>query len=243
MSMTLHFIQLPLRAADADRLLKFGFVVIIYGQLCVTAYRRIFDPATGWVDMSTNLLCTFVAHSLFFCRDWLALPLDSSCGPGFVRQIWHYSTLPRTRMYFGICARTQILTMGLRHLLPPLLLLPLGKGSLFRLLREIVPSRWGGGGGIRSALERMAITRRWLPRLALTIVRTAAGCWLVSSLGAFLDNHELRLIQDPEEDERWNQWVVSELGQRWSTLDLVGKSVATILLGIGYSIRLWVTQS
>ncbi|KAK6859107.1 hypothetical protein PG995_004960 [Apiospora arundinis] len=242
MSMAPRLIQLPLRAADDYRLLKFGFVVIGFGQMFVTTYRRIFDPAAGWVDMFANLLCTTVAHSVVFCRDWWALPPDPSCGPGIARQIWHYSTLPRTRMYFGIYARTQIVTMGLRNLLPPLLLLPLGKGSLFRFLREITPSRWGGGGGgIRRAFERRAITRRCLPGLALKILGTAAGCWLVSSLGAFLENHELRLIQDPEEDERWNQWVVSQLRRRGSTLDLAAKSVATVLLVVGYSIRLWVT--
>ncbi|KAK7993297.1 hypothetical protein PG989_006678 [Apiospora arundinis] len=235
-----HSIQLPLRAADQHRMCGQGFLVVIMGQVFLTAYRRVFDPATGWVDMLTNVLCTGVAHSLFFIQDWWALPPDPPCSPGIARHIWHYSTLPRTLMYFGICGRTQIVTMGLRHLLPPLLLLPLGRGSLFHLLQEIAPSRLGGnGGGFRSVLERMANTGRSLPGLALTMLGTAAGCWFVSALGAYSDRHELRLIQDPEEDERWNEWFRSKHGHRVSSG--VGQLVTAVIWGVGYGTRLWVT--
>ncbi|KAK7994481.1 hypothetical protein PG991_016069 [Apiospora marii] len=190
--------QLPMSPADQYRLWKEGTGVLWFGQVYLTVYLRLFDPTAGLCDMCSNILCISVGHVLAHRRTWQpTTPADLPPPPasaGIARQVWCYSTRPRTDMLFAICAQSQVVALSLRYLLPQAfrLLHPAATGNLIRLF--VTPSRWA------SAVA--GISCRGLPVLALKVLGTAAGCWLVSAMGTFAEADTLRMIEDPEEDNR-----------------------------------------
>ncbi|KAK8073000.1 hypothetical protein PG996_006348 [Apiospora saccharicola] len=230
--------QPPMSAADQYRLYKEGHPVIWFGQVYLTVYRRLFDPTTGWCDMFSNIVCISIGHLIAHRRTWQpTTPTDlppPSASSGIARQVWYYSTRPRTSMYFAVCAQSHVVALSLRYLLPQafkLLLDPAATGYLVRFV--VTPSCWAG------VVARIPCRR--LPVLALKVLGTTVGCWLVSAVGTFADEDTLRMIQDPEEDERRNRYYNTPKGRKQCAR--VVQAITIVMYGIGYGIRRLVCTS
>ncbi|KAK8081098.1 hypothetical protein PG997_008916 [Apiospora hydei] len=232
----------PWSEPDQRRLLLEGYPVICLGQLYLTVYRRLFDPTTGWGDMFANLGCMAVGHLVANANTWQPATLAELPTPpasyGIARQVCYYATRRRTRNYLITCAWSHALALSLRYLLPQvpkLLRLPAAVASgLPRLVATPPSHHWAG------AVAGLSSYRRRLPGLALTVLGTAAGCWAVSTLGTFADVDTLRMIADPEEEERRARRASTPEWQKENTRMV--QAVGIAMTGIGYGIRYMVMR-
>ncbi|KAK7955723.1 uncharacterized protein PG986_004945 [Apiospora aurea] len=231
---------------DQRRLLFEGYPVIGLGLLELAIFRRRFDPTTGWGDLFANLGCMAVGHLVANAVTWRPVTLAELPSPpasfGIARQVWYYATRRRTRTYLTTCAWSHAVALSLRYLLPQVprllrglrLLAAVASGLPPRLIATPLSHYWA------SAMAELTSYRPRLPGLALTVLGTAVGCWAVSTMGTFADVDTLRMIADPEEEERRIRLASTPEWQEESARML--RAEGLVMTCIGYGIRYMVMR-